>query len=222
MATRRQKSCPDCGNTYSGLTQHWRMSGCEFPEYTDGQIKIVEGLLFGDGTIYKRDGQNAVFQIGSSQKTFLKHLQSFFGVLAGKVSLSESASDIASRNNSESIENCRDHYKLRLTANEQITNLYYKWYPNGKKKIPDGISIDDELFKYWYACDGSLKDTHTGSPTVGIANVSMDSDRVSELISTIGGLRNNSGNWFTLYTSDGQRYLDRTKPVPGYEYKWDY
>ena len=217
----RRRICPDCGNEYSGIVHHWRGSNCQEPKYSDKQIKIIEALLLGDGTIYKRDGCTALFQIGSSEKEFLNHLQEKFGVLAGRVTLSETAEQIAERNSSDSVDCCQDHYKLRLVANEQINTLYEKWYDGGEKSIPEGITLSDEMFRYWYACDGSLRNKKNTRPTAGISNVSLNDATVERLMRNVGELTDTSGSWYVFTTESGQKILNRTKPLPGYEYKWN-
>lgn len=39
--------------------------------------------------------------------------------------------------------------------------LRLKWYPNGKKVVPDDIVIDDEIFCHWIIGDGTIQGDHS-------------------------------------------------------------
>lgn len=223
------QTCYDCGKEFDNLSNHWNFSSCNSISYHDHQIEIIEGLLLGDGTITSNP-PNSKFQIGSTNKEFLQHLQKVFGCFSGTVAFSESASDIAKRNrnsgfsNNAKSENYNDYYKFRTMADERLNSIRNEWYQSSKS-IPDNFTLTHRQFKYWYVSDGSLKfdGTRAVNPSVNISNVSFNTDRCVELIQELGyDARSQSSNWIRITTEDSKRLLNNLgSPIPGFEYKWN-
>jgi len=40
--------CPQCGEDYNQLSQHWNGNSCEWESFTKKQDEIIQGLLLGD------------------------------------------------------------------------------------------------------------------------------------------------------------------------------
>ncbi len=51
----------------------------------------------------------------------------------------------------------RKYYHLQTRYYRNLNELYNRWYPNGKKKIPKSIELTPTTLFNWYIGDGSFR-----------------------------------------------------------------
>jgi hypothetical protein len=210
-------TCPDCGNEYqsSGLGTHISKSDCEYPDFTEHQKEVLTGVLMGDGTVVRNNG-NPDFRIKMINKDYLLHLKDIFGSLATEVSLERVDED----------DNHNDIYQLRLRSNPNIQQ-FADWYSTGKKVFPDDIELTPTVLRHWYVCDGTLYERSTVSHHFSICakNEGENIEKLKSYFIEQGLPEPNTPSYgkFKFYAEGTQEIFDYIgwNPVPGFEYKWD-
>jgi len=215
-------SCPSCDNKYGQIALHWNRSDCEFPNFTEHQIEIMKGLLLGDADIQKSSG-NCAFRIRSTNKDFLNWLDNELSPLSRGVKIEEdgeSKKEVALKNELKGVtkdSTFKDLYSLRTVSTNE-TNELRSWYKSGKKRYPDNVS--KKMLKYWYISDGWINGRYI---SIRCIDQSDDAEKVLSLIRDAGleptSFETDSGT-IRISCSSSRDFLDSTKPVTGFEYKW--
>lgn len=218
----RKTTCPECGNNYGQVPLHWKRSDCEFPEFTRDQMEIMRGLLLGDADI-KKGTDGSIFRLRMINEEFLHHLDSILGALSRGVRLHETGEEkfdksvgVLKGTSSESEFN--DLYGIRTVTHPQIDELR-GWYSNGKKIMPKIISED--MFKYWYICDGwnhednsvRIRATIPDDLNYVASNIERNSYLEVSSVSTSKGV-------IRMTADSSKTFWNTTEPIPGFEYKW--
>jgi hypothetical protein len=80
--------CPQCGEEYRRLAMHWNRSDCQYPSFSRERMRLLSGVLMGDGDLHGRDDPNPHFRVRLTNERFLRHLDAKLGVLSDGVFLS--------------------------------------------------------------------------------------------------------------------------------------
>lgn len=175
--------------------------------------------MLGDGTLV-RDSGNPYMQFIMKNKKFLESLSEKLEIHSTDISVF--------RTKEESIEHWpEDHYsdnpnpstlyKLQTRRSEKLSR--FDWYSNGNKEIPNKISLTPTTVKYWYICDGDLK--NGSNARIAIMGF-KDSQKVKRLFNNIGlepSVHSEGRLYFNLDNSK-QFFEFIGKPVEGFKYKW--
>ena len=79
--------CPECGDEYQTLGTHWYYNESHRPELTDYQKEVITGLMMGDGSLNRQQGENPRLVVGMITKEYLEELDEIFGCLSTGVRL---------------------------------------------------------------------------------------------------------------------------------------
>ena len=107
-------------------------------------IDILEGLILGDGSLTTRyNNISAYYEHGDKRYGFVEWLLLIFkkNGIYGRIYPMRKALNGA--------------YKYKTITYYELGDLRGKWYPNGKKQIPDNFIITPESLKLWFIGDGN-------------------------------------------------------------------
>lgn len=228
MSNTSTIQCPNCGNEYKRVSQHWALGSCKYPDLTQHQKDVFRGLLMGDGCIGNRKADNPLFVIGMANESFLEWLSDHLDQMLYDPRLSmtakesaEYSGDIVSLQEADP-ESCSDIYRAQSPRHPWFTELA-SWYDSGGKRFPDNIKLTPTIAKMWYIGDGSLRQREP-NPNVQITSVN-ESDRgnwLCDLFRDVGFNPSYNGNNLVFGVADSKRFLEWLgDPVPGFEYKWN-
>lgn len=113
------------------------------------EIEVIEGLLLSDGSLHAREGGNARLTLG------FKHcgvVDTLSGMLP-HLDLSTPRPQMARAPNST--RETRSWHSYSVT-HPQLTELYRRWYPDGRRRLPKGFRLNPTHAHFWYIGDGSL------------------------------------------------------------------
>jgi hypothetical protein len=207
-------SCPNGCGEYINLAKHWSGSkSCDYPELTDFQIDVIEGLIMGDASInHQSDEWNARLDLSVVSEDFAKKAQDDLSWLSNSVSVREKGG--ISKN---------PQHRLITYCHPKLSEIYKKWYPNGKKRFPNSLQLNETKLTYWYLGDGSLSFNRSGSAYARIRcnNESDRQDYLEGLFSDIGITAYASSDEVRISTGDTDKFLDIVQPVDDLSYKWE-
>lgn len=204
--------CVTCKNDYSNLPNHIQRSSCSYPKISPPNRKVIEGVVLGDGHI--ADGRkNDYLIVKNTNKRFLEHLSKMPFMKEVRLFNTDKNSNYGGK----------PVYSVKSIAMPEMNALRDKWYPKGKKKMPESIELSSKTLKYWYVCDGGLRwdENNVVIPKVEISNYSMELNNAIDSLKKKGlsPKRVNSGIQFPAKeTGDFMDYIG--EPVPGFDYKW--
>jgi len=105
--------------------------------------ELLDGLLLGDGNLSSSRGISACFRLSDSSERYVSWIFRKLGRLGletnERVSFNESSGA----------------FHCRTRCYRELQGLYEKWYPGGKKKIPEDLQLKPNTVKYWYIGDGT-------------------------------------------------------------------
>lgn len=107
------------------------------------KLQILNGCLLGDGTLEKQPCKSSNFSYSSSE---LDHVQVAYKLL----------SEFASPSCKNGPRKRKDGFRFRTQSNIFFYKLRQKWYPEGKKIIPQDLTLSPLTCLWWYLGDGHL------------------------------------------------------------------
>lgn len=222
--------CHSCDQEYTNIAKHWGHS-CPYPEITNGQWSIFNGLMLGDGSIGGKSDGNPFIQIEMCNKEFLEWVKSKLGILATTVRKSKSTTKMAQSNYNHGYsphnnpDKYQQPYKLETRRLPELSG-YITWYDNNSKSFPENIELNPVSLAVWFVCDGSNQYQHGGYGknyiTIHSASHGFEKDKI---LSWFDDFSINP-RWQRLhglrFTVDDSEWLWNYMygPLPGFEYKW--
>lgn len=120
-------------------------------QLTDIQIQVLNGALLGDGSlILHKNGKNAQLSYTSKSKQHVEFVMNYFKKYWSSEGLYYSQY-LDSRTNKY-----YSSYRIRTFTNECFTDLYYNWYKDGIKIIPNNLTLTPLTCLIWYIGDGGI------------------------------------------------------------------
>lgn len=107
--------------------------------------EMIDGWLLGDGNL-SFTGIQAYFSFVSKYEEYANYVAKQFAN-EGMVCRQYHGVDKVYKT---------DHYRLMTPSTIQIGKLYHKWYPNGKKILPNDLKLNVNTIKNWIMDDGTL------------------------------------------------------------------
>jgi hypothetical protein len=219
-----QERCPYCGNWYKKIGQHWSQSSCPYPPVSEYKMRILLGMMLGDGSL-NRQHKTASMNISMSNKTFLEWLNEELDWLTKnfkkKFTFQEVSENISELNRDSYKSKTHDHYQTYIRAHPSL-EIFKSWYKNGKSRIPDNLSIPPTALKMWYVSDGGLHWSENHA-TVSITSVN-EIERGHTIIKPLeeyGFTVKQSCSNFVIGKDETDDFFDLIgEAPPGFEYKW--
>lgn len=179
----------------------------------EGQIKYIEGLLLGDGSI-ARNRYSASYCHGDKHQIYMIWLRKKLRSFGIKVSTIDKYSD-------------KEMWSFRTAwYRNTFTKMRKVWYPDGRKHLPKKLKITPTLLKNWYIGDG----THHNFVQIMIGNTEFSKREKKEIVIPqlkvvgIDATLNGVGNIYIRMPSAHRFFkymLSEEKEIPwGYNYKF--
>jgi hypothetical protein len=227
--------CPDCGDEFSRLGQHWAMGLCQPPELSDYQKEVLTGLLMGDGTVSQSAKGTVRIEANMVSDKYLMYLDDQFPVYGRGVRRVYTAEENAKRdresgfNETATSDNYSDTYRWS-TMMAPVFNEYADWYESGKKVWPN-TEFTSTILKHLYCCDGYRHDSSShDNIIISMNNEVSNTEKVESMFSRAGlpvpswqiYEKNGRTDCSARFTKDESQQLWEYmgEPLPGFEYKW--
>lgn len=225
--------CPECGNDYKQLGNHWQFNQDHRPNLTEKQVNIIKGLILGDGCI-DDSNKNSALQVIMTNKKYLEYLDKVFSSLSTSVRLHVTAEESAQQMRDKNFrpdakaENYSDLYIWRTRTHPKIQQIAEKFKENWLNQ-----KLNPTIFKHWYCSDGCYNNNNKQRYiSLAMANFIEDRDKISKLFSRTGlpkpsnysiaennvGTKNCSAEWTVGKTQKLFDYMG--EPLPGFDDKW--
>jgi hypothetical protein len=229
--------CPECGEDYKSLGQHWHHSPSHRPELTEKQLEVTTGFLMGDGNI-NTAAKNCYLETKMISPNYLEYLDDVFGCLGCGFSLAKTAAESAKVNRDSGFspsakeENYSDVYRWQTRVHPKF-NEFREWYETGKKVWPKNIELTPTVLKHWYVCDGTHSNKNSQNRIqIGMSNEVENIEKVSKYFEQVclpqpsnysiherkAGGKKCDAQWTTKDSYDLWDYMG--EPLPDFEYKW--
>lgn len=122
---------------------------------TDTQKSVLTGLMLGDGCLYRREKTHNPYLTvcrSSVDKNYLLWQYYLFAEFCKRKPVDYTIYDNRTKMN---------YHGCKFTTRRiPLFNEWYdKWYPNGKKTIPDDLQLDPLSLAIWFCDDGHIKNT---------------------------------------------------------------
>lgn len=122
--------------------------------FTNIQIKILEGCLMGDGHLeLHKHGKNAALSYISSSKQHVEFVHSFFKEFCTDNYQEVKRGEFFDKRTKKTYVN----YKFRTKCLPIFTEQHNRFYKNRVKIVPKDLEIDNNLLLFWYIGDGELE-----------------------------------------------------------------
>lgn len=211
---KRLVTCPNCNTEYanSGIGLHWNRSSCPYPEPTKHQHEVLTGLLMGDATCGKYQGDNPKGKISMIKESFIAWLADFFGPLVGSISKSEYTDGDG---------------KIWTVGFRSAPYLkeYVEWYNSGQKRFPENLTLTPTIAKMWYVCDGGIckgEKKKWNRVQFSVSNEEDRGDYLCNLFKEHGFEPTLTHHTLRFNRDESKRLLKwMGDPLPGFGYKWE-
>jgi hypothetical protein len=188
----------------------------------------IDGMVLGDACLhfYKKSRKTPGHTHSSKHKEYLEWLSSVVPYFVGRPIW---FIDVYDKRTTKTY----PRHWMRSLVNEDVTNAHARWYPEGKKRLPEELTITPLLLLHWFLDDGSVVDGLSGRrKTRGLYLASDDftleeCERLASWIERDTGIpvkpHKNDAN-HRLYVparyADGFLELIGPCPVNCFAYKW--
>jgi len=219
LGTMTTTNCPECGESYKRIGNHWQHNPSHIHSFTDKQDAIIRGLILGDGHIDK-NGKNAYVIVASTQKRFLEWLSLWFPVISRDVSLSKTTDELIAQNT--------ESEWVKTPEDDADYNDLYRWETSRHRDFNDYSNSVDSVnhlcalsLKVYYVSDGTLAKAGSHHRPQFRVTDDVRAERIADLIRDVG---------FTVTVSPGNIFIKQGEtdrffeyignPIPGFEDKW--
>ncbi len=186
--------------------------------FTDRQIEVLTGCLLGDGHLSKIRS-NSYFSYTSNIENHIKFVYNEFN---------KYMNDIRFINYYDKRTN-KTYYRYITNSilNETFTDLRQKWYPNGKKIIPNNIKLTSTVCLFWYIGDGGLIQNYKKKKTsyLKLSTQCFNEDDIDNILipqlQQFNAYRYNKLIFIPKINVDNFLSFIGDCPIPEYECKWN-
>lgn len=152
------------------------------PESIDEAVQAIEGALLSDATI-SPGGYNWCFKISQSHREHRDWLQ-YLGACFGELGIGSSIRTYANNQ-------CRDgcFHVLRSGSHQWLTEQRQRWYPGGKKIVPEDLKVTAALLANLIMGDGSGdRSWGIGRPVIILCTMGFDDLSLCRLKAKLGAV----------------------------------
>lgn len=195
-------------------------------------FEVFDGSVLGDGCIQMNGYTNALFRIGLSGKPMNElvcYLSNMRGSLSEIVSISENYPKVLK---GVSRGKCYDYCYLATRNSPLLTKEFLRWYPNGKKVVPNDVRLSPLSLAHFFMQDGqsccngpsvgvALNTQNFGIDSIAIIENKLHSLNLSSGRTTRSNIVNGSGIIITILQDSVNKFMDIVDPyvVEPYRYK---
>lgn len=220
------EECPNCGEEFVNMGQHWKSSNCEYPELSNRQEDLLRGILMSDASVQFDDNNRLIIKMTTID--FLDWFAEQLDVIChSKYPVLYQTSDESKENARKSFgDSVREdsEYKEKyqvLTRSHPFMNEFDDWYVPEKRYPLGDLELTPTVAKMWYCGDGRLDETK-GRASIACTNEADRIDEVADLIREQGFDVNTTRNGVIhVPPRDTPAFLDWMGDAPpDFEYKW--
>jgi hypothetical protein len=221
------EGCPNCGDEFVNMGQHWKSSNCEYPDLSDYQKDLLRGILMSDASIQFDDNNRLIIKM--TTKKFLEwFVTQLSEICHDKYPVLYQSSEEAKESTKKSLGvdavDADSEYKKKyqvLTRSHPFINNFDDWYVPEKRFPLDELELTPTVAKMWYCGDGNLDDSK-GYAGIRCSNEADRIDEVADLIREKGFDVNTTTNgMIRVASSDTPAFLDwMGEAPPDFDYKW--
>jgi hypothetical protein len=167
----REFYCRNCASTLvtSGELEKIQIDNTA-KELTKTQQDTLSGLMLGDGCLYRRkETHNPYLVVVRKQddRDYLKDNYEVFKEFCKRGVIDGSLFDKRTNNTT--------YFSKFSTRRCGVFKSYYeKWYPNGKKIVPDDIELNPLTLAIWFCDDGYMRFSSSGKIRIQLSTDGFD------------------------------------------------
>ena len=190
-------------------------------------LSILNGELLGDGSLRCEWGFQGRYKHDNKHKSYIVWLRNEFKkskLPVGKIYERLHSGAFSKRKVIT--------YSFYSGSTKQFGDLYRKWYPNGKKIIPNDLKLNKLMLRHWYLGDGTLVKTSGRNKNNKCIKIYTDAFLKSDILRMIKQIRNlvgvsptyqKSRNNIFIKNDEVKKFLDflGRSPVKCYQYKFE-
>ena len=186
---------------------------------------MIEGELLGDGCLVWKSNshRSAVYEHSSKYKEYLQWMSSEFSKegmeQVGKINSSTAPLGISGN------DKYYTSYRYRSRAYIELAEIRERFYPKGKKVVPDDLKLNIVSLRRWFLGDGCLSIPKTANPFVIFSTDCFDNKSLSNLMDNLDELgfkntHNSAGIRISSYSTIDFLKFIYPCPISCYAYKW--
>jgi len=153
-------------------------------ELTEELTEFIEGLLLGDGCLHPKSSLSARYTHGDSFSEYLDWLKSRLEELGLECKI-------------------KDNH-LRSKSYVELRGLYEKWYPDGKKKVPENLELTPAKLFNWWIGDG----TYYEDGSVELSVLDLDKDVLVSKLEEVGVSCSTNKNGIHILAESRERFFE--------------
>ena len=183
-------------------------------------ISWLYGELLGDGCLQSRYFNSARISYSSKYKEYIEYISDTLKLFGVKQS-----GRIRKKHLTDRGMDCYN-YQYNSLAYSELSVIYKKWYPEGKKVVPKDIELTPLTLRQWYIGDGCLIHPRGSKPYISLATNGFPISNVGWLVEQLSKLdfkaiktTQNSIRMLVCSTEKFLNYIGKC-PVECYQYKW--
>jgi hypothetical protein len=226
MSDQYREPCPNCGEEFINMGQHWKSLNCEYPKLSDYQKDLLRGILMSDASAQFDTNNN--LKIKMTCRDFLEWLVNELSeICPNRYPILQQTSDEAKENAMQFFgDDVREdsEYKEKyqvLTRSHPFMNEFDDWYVPEKRYPLNDLELTPTVAKMWYCGDGCL-DRSKGRAEIACKNEADRIDEVADLIRDQDfNVNTTEKGRIRVLTSDTPAFLDWMGDAPpDFDYKW--
>jgi hypothetical protein len=178
----------------------------------------INGELLGDGCLWSQSDYSAYILYSSKYLEYIDYISGTLEAFGIK--------------QSGYIQKCKAGHKIYIyhyhSRNySELKPFRNKWYPNGKKIIPEDLELTPLTLRQLYIGDGCLVKRHKWNPYISLATHCFTESELDFLINLFKNInivaRKDSQNRLNISTKSVKQFLNYigSCPVECYKYKWN-
>lgn len=193
-----------------------------FLDLSNRLSNLLEGKLLGDGCIQMHGSRSAKYSHSSKYESYLVWLSKEFSNLG--------IEQVGKINKYWDEEYETFGYMYQSRSYPELVPLRQSWYPNGKKIVPEDLSLNPLMARQWFIGDGCLETTKK-RPDIRFYTYAFDKASINHLLAELRGKGFKVSYWpscnsIGMSVHSVRDFLDWIGPCPTeiesiYEYKWE-
>lgn len=185
---------------------------------TPDLLRFMGGEIIGDGSVTMHGNRSARYRHTSKYREYLIWLSECldkWGIgQVGRITRRKDKYGIIT-------------YKYQSRSYPELVAVYKRWYPEGKKIVPQDLELPPIMARQWYLGDGGLSNYKRKHPGIVFGTYDFDRQSIGYLIEELGRLNfkatyQPSHNTIYIWAHSVKDFLEWIGPCPVscYDYKW--
>jgi len=186
-----------------------------------GFLEFLKGEIIGDGYVGMPRKRSAHYAHTSKHKEYVVWLSGRFAEWG--------IEQVGQINRRKDKRTGAISYNYQSKSYPELVPIRKRWYPNGKKIVPQDLRLTPIIARQWYLGDGGLTSYKSKHPGIVLATCDFDRQSIDHLIEELNRLGfkatyQPANNSIYLSAYSVKDFLEWIGPCPisCYDYKWNY